>query len=135
MTDPRGMVLLFSVTIPGIPPINSARSDHWSKRRKTRETWRTAIHVMTHGQRPRSPLAFARVRLIRRSSSEPDYDNLVEAFKPVLDALCDCRILTDDKPSNFEHGRAEYVWQKAGDRGAEIVIEVWRPAMPPEVSP
>jgi hypothetical protein len=91
------------------------------------------VLLVVGSARPDEPLRRARVTLTRRSSVEPDYDNLVASFKPVVDALTRSRknrngrwiiradVLADDTPKILDR---EYRWEHAPSRHGSIRVEV-----------
>jgi len=81
-------------------------------------------HVMRLG-RPKRPLQRSCVRLVRHSSRQPDYDNMVISAKPIVDGLVRAGVLADDRPANFVGGHPEYVWEKTkrAEKGF-ITVEV-----------
>ena len=110
--------------IPRLPGLNtSSRRQHWAVQHKDAKTWSSLVR--TGVRRPRVPHAKAEVILRRCSTREPDYDNLVASFKPVVDALVTSGILADDKPSNFKHRRPDYKWAKVAKDHQGIHVEVW----------
>ena len=106
-----------------LPRINSADNVHWRVKAKERDTIDMLVRGRTLRKRPKKPLAKARVRLTRFSSSEPDTDNLAHSWKFVLDALRACEIIFDDRPSVI--GSPEFVWEKAAPKHGKIRIQVW----------
>lgn len=82
--------------------------------------------ITSHGfHLPDNPLERSRVVLIRASSREMDYDNLVSSFKPVLDVLQEHGILANDKPSNFIGGHPEYLQEPSGVGKGHCRVEVY----------
>ena len=71
---------------------------------------------------PPKPLKQASITLTRFSSVEPDYDNLVISFKPIIDGLRDAGVIVDDKFSVI--GRPSYEWQKSPRNQGRIRVEV-----------
>jgi len=71
---------------------------------------------------PSRPLKNAKLKLTRYSSRAPDYDGLVQSFKPVIDALKKCLIIEDDSMRVI--GKPDYCWEKARQRAGKITIEV-----------
>jgi hypothetical protein len=60
---------------------------------------------------PEKPLDRAMVTITRCSMAEPDYDNLVQGGKFLLDGLIRAGVIKDDAPSVI--GRPDYQWEKA----------------------
>lgn len=97
---------------------------HWAKYKKLREQWEMIVlaHVMGQRVMPVPSLARARITLTRRSSVEPDADNLRFSWKPVLDALKRCGIILDDKPAVI--GTPVCIWEKAKPKQGSITVLV-----------
>lgn len=100
---------------------NKLLGAHWSTRRGNASTFKTLLFWKVVKLRPTHPLETAKLKLTRHSSSEPDYDNLVGSFKPVIDALVSCDILVNDKPENIT---TSYHWSYAAPKKGKITIEV-----------
>jgi hypothetical protein len=111
------------LAIPGLPPMNTAGphgGSHWS-RTATKRKWegRVCVAVLEAlGRWPTVPLEQARVTITRCSEREPDYDNLTQGGKFLLDGLVKARVLVDDSPKVI--GRPDYRWEHA-PRGAGCV--------------
>ena len=112
--------------IDGLPPLQHTRRKHWSQIRRTDKEWKRLVKLMLLArQRPAEPLDVAQVICTRESVKEPDYDNLVISFKPLIDGLVWAKLLADDKPGNFVGGQPIYRWLKAPSRKAQrVVIQV-----------
>lgn len=109
-------------TIAALPPLNSARNKHWRVKQREREAFAVLVAASTVGARPDAPLQRAIVWCVRRSSARPDYDNLVESFKIVLDALVRCDVLADDTTEVV--GVPSYGWQSSTGSSPGIEYEV-----------
>jgi Holliday junction resolvase RusA-like endonuclease len=113
--------------IPRLPQMNVQHTRrHWSVGHREAKQWKQVIHglLLSNGATRHKPLEKAHVALTRKSSREPDWDNLVMGFKPVLDALVKCGVLADDKPSNFATGAPSYLWESVTPLEGGIKIEV-----------
>ena len=64
----------------------------------------------------------ASVAFVRRSSAQPDYDNLVAAFKPVLDSLESLRVIFSDSPNII--GQPDYSWEYAPPKKGGVLVKV-----------
>ena len=116
---------MIELHLMGIPSMNSASDDPWYKRMKERKKWFTKVRLALGKSRPERPHSVARVSIVRASAGpEPDFDNLVQGGKWILDALVFYRVIEDDKPANFEGGAPKYTWQKAPRGNAEVVVKV-----------
>lgn len=114
------------LVIIGLPKrYNTISGTHWSLRAKEARKWHQRLLGRMITQRispPRKPLARAKLRLTRYSSRPPDYDGLVQSFKPVVDALIKTLIIADD---NMEVvGKPEYNWERVPANEGKILIEV-----------
>ncbi len=66
---------------------------------------------------PAKSLERAKLTLVRYGSKEPDFDNLVSSFKPIIDGLVSAGIIVNDKQANI--GQPQYLFVKAKrDEGA-----------------
>ena len=109
-------------TIGGLPKnINNARMQ-WFIRHKENKKWKGLVALAIGVKTPPSPLAKAKLTLIRHSSSEPDFDGLVASFKSIIDGLIECRVLENDRMSNI--GQPDYKWKKAKPGAGMITVKV-----------
>lgn len=115
------------ITIPGIPPMNTAGphgGSHWG-RTTTKRQWESkvvAAVLEALGRWPAQPLERARVTITRASTREPDYDNLTQGGKFLLDGLVKAGVLVDDSPRVI--GRPEYRWEQAAPAQGYVRIQV-----------
>lgn len=114
------------IELDGLPKLQSGAWGHWRTRRKHDERWKDLIgwEVVRLGPPPKL-LDFASVECIRFSTREPDWDNLVASFKPLIDGLIGT-VLVDDSPTRLVR---RYGWTKT-DRGRgrmRIYVEERRP--------
>lgn len=116
------MTYRLDISLPGLPPMNSADATHWRTRRAIRLKWEAAVWHATIGKRPEKPLVQARVTIVRRSTREPDFENLTQGGKFLLDGLVRCRVLADDSPAII--GQPTYLWEKAPPRKGHVSITV-----------
>lgn len=123
MATKRPLHGVLDIRMPGLPEINSANRTHWSKRRKEVKSWKENVWLAGRGQWPAEPLPKAHVRYTRRSSTEPDYTNLVESFKAIEDALVGV-VLVNDTPANYHAGHADYLWEfaRAGEGSCSVQV-------------
>jgi hypothetical protein len=111
--------------IPALPRCNSAsRMSRWVIIRE-KNNWARIMRAHIGRHQPAKPLKLARVVCRRYSSREPDFENLAESFKQVIDALVRLRVLEDDKRDNFVGRQPEYHWQQAPPRKGRITIDVY----------
>lgn len=101
--------------------LNSSHG-HWATRYQKIRAIKTKVGAGVYPHRPEKPLKKARLVLIRHSSREPDYDNLVASFKPVIDALTEFAIIENDNSKVV--GQPEYRWIKCKIKFAGINILV-----------
>lgn len=86
-----------SLKIPLIPKsLNKMLRTHYFKNNKDNIKWDYIIGIDCLNKKPISPLLKAKIKIIRHSSRTLDYDSLVASMKPVVDALVDCGVLSDD---------------------------------------
>ena len=110
------------VELDGLPAMNTARNKHWRVKRKHDLLWQERVAAALVGKLPPEPLATAVVRVTRFSSVEPDYDNLVQSAKPLIDQFVRSGVLVDDKPSVI--GAPIYDWVKVAPRKGRVRIEI-----------
>lgn len=106
------MVLAF--TLDGLPPMNTADGLHRWSRTKLRKVWESKViaAVLLELKRwPAKPLERARVTIVRCSTREPDFENLTQGGKFILDGLVKAGVLADDAPKVI--GRPDYQWEPA----------------------
>lgn len=120
--------MTLELVIPGLPPMNTAGShggSHWS-RTTVKRKWESlvcAAVLEALGRWPAKSLDRARVTITRCSTREPDFDNLTQGGKFILDGLVKAGVITDDSPAVI--GRPEYLWQKSprGMGSVRITVE------------
>lgn len=115
------MSYVLDFELAGLPSTANSHRSHWVAG-ANRKKWRKAVELRTFMQRPPSPLSSCRITCTRFSSSEPDYDNLVQSFKPVIDGLKDGGIIQDDKSSVVKERK--YLWEKAKAKAGRIKVLV-----------
>jgi Holliday junction resolvase RusA-like endonuclease len=110
----------------GLPKrFNQGQGSHWTVRHREAKKWHTRVYskmFLTKQGAPLEPLKKASLELVRYSSRSPDFDGLVQSFKPVIDALKKCGVIEDDNMSVI--GRPDYRWEKACQREGRIKILV-----------
>jgi hypothetical protein len=111
--------------IAGLPKrFNQSPGASWRARYGVAKKWQAfvATALVINGGAPKKPLRKARITFVRHSSVAPDYDGLVQSFKPVMDALKKCKVIEDD---SMEHvGAPVYGWRKAPRGAGRIWVEV-----------
>ncbi len=111
------------IEINELPRLSLNSRAHWTTRNKDTKYWDSLINLKTRGITPKHPLRKAELRLVRYSSTCPDWDNLVGTFKNPVDALVSCGILEDD---NFQViGVPKVHWEKCPPKQGKIRIEVY----------
>lgn len=109
-------------TLTGLPKTTNGHSRaHWRSLHKEATKWKRAVRFAINIV-PDTPIKKAKLLLIRRSSSEPDFDGLVSSFKHVIDGLIKAGIIESDKMSVI--GQPEYKWEKVSRGAGHIYIEV-----------
>lgn len=113
-----------SFKLPGLPRMQNAsgRPQHWAIMNKEANEWKRAVKTAVAGREPPEPLMYAKLTLIRRSSSMPDPDGLVSGFKRVVDGLKESGIIFDDSLENI--GMPHYIWEPAPRGGGNIEVHV-----------
>jgi Holliday junction resolvase RusA-like endonuclease len=105
------MKYFHKIRINALPRIPNGREPHWAVVNKDRKNWHKWVGDQFLMNRPSAPLQACHVWVCRGSSSQPDYDNLVASFKPVIDALKVNKIISDDK--DLVILQRQYTWTKA----------------------
>jgi len=101
---------------------------HWRTIHAENRRWRKAVSLAIRKLYPEAPLRLASLELVRCSAREPDWDNLVTSFKPILDALETLGIIQSDRMSCI--GQPRYRWEKAPRGKGSVSVHV-REAEPP----
>lgn len=119
------MVNALSFKLAGLPKTTNAsrRHGHWGALLSESRKWKKAVWaaVVVEGK-PTQPMLSASIELIRHSSTQPDFDNLVSSFKWILDGLIDAGVIVSDKPSVI--GQPVYQWEKAAPKKGFIEVRV-----------
>lgn len=114
------------LTLIGLPKRpNQSSGASWHSRHRESQRWHKRVlgrMLLERKSPPPAPLKRAQLTLIRHSSRAPDYDGLVHSFKPVVDALKKCLVISDDNMGVI--GRPDYKWEKAGQKAGKIEIRV-----------
>lgn len=116
---------VLSFKIAGLPKTTNAsrRHGHWGALLSESRKWKRAVWAAVQiAGKPTQPMRSARIELIRHSSTEPDFDNLVSSFKWILDGLIDSGVIVSDKPSVI--GQPGYQWKKAAPKYGFIEVKV-----------
>jgi len=112
------------VRVSGLPKTpNQLLRKHWAVISKERVYWHNAVSLAIRSARPKSPLTKANLRFVRNSSREPDFDGLVGCTKFLMDALVECGIISDDRPSVIGSPKFEWAKCKPKDGFMEIFID------------
>lgn len=113
------------IKIQGLPPNYANARMHWRVKHISHKLW--SEHVLKASISPWQgswPLPNPKLTLTLKGLKEPDFDNLVSRWKPVIDGLVKSGIIQDDKLSVI--GQPEFRWVKVHklvDQGIEIVVE------------
>ena len=119
------MKLVAEFNIYALPQtINAIGRKHWGLKVKEAKRWKRlvgeqCIFKNIHGL----GLKTARLELTRRSSKEPDFDNLASSFKHVIDALVESYVIVDDKPSVISS--PVFIWEKAKMKEGSITVRIF----------
>jgi hypothetical protein len=117
--------------IPGLPKtLNQLLGAHWRTRSSHAKKWKLAVWHAVGINRPHLPLKRAHVELYRCSSKEPDTDGTRGSFKPILDGLVQCCVLSDDTPAVI--GEPKCQWLKASPKQGKIIVVVTEIAHDPK---
>jgi len=110
------------ITLDGLPRLQTNNYGHWSIRARSKKEWEIRVRGALGRNIPAEPLERAEIACVRFSSSEPDHDNLVASFKPLIDGLVKARVIRDDKPSVI--GSPNYTWErcKRGEGRVRVAV-------------
>jgi hypothetical protein len=109
--------------LPGLPAtVNSMGRKHWTVKTREAKKWRQAVVFAVGSKKPPKPLARAKVRFVRVSSTAIDSDNLAGSFKHVQDGLIDAGVLENDKYANI--GMPVYEWRQGKPKQGHIQVTV-----------
>lgn len=117
----------FAFELRGLPPILLNSRMNYYKRSRINNDWYARVYFAVKHQRPPFPCHTARVKIVRFSSTEPDFDGLVSAGKPLLDGLVRAGVLEDDRTSVI--GQPTYLWEQAAPKQGRVLVSVvgeWR---------
>lgn len=112
--------------LPGLPKMyNQYKNMHWAAKAQHVRDWKQRVYfkLVATKQIPAKPFNKAKVKLVRCSSAQCDFENLAQSMKPILDALVESGVIIDDNMSVI--GRPEYEWQKVKPKGGKIIVSVW----------
>jgi len=115
---------LLKIVIPGLYKMGNRsgrRGNHWNERQEIMAL-KCTVMALVGSSKPPKPLAKAELICVRFSSVEPDCDGLVIGFKHVIDALKNCGVIVDDKPSVI--GFPRYEWRKAKPKKGFLYVQV-----------
>lgn len=107
------------IELEGLPHLQSGTWGHWATRRKHDAGWKERIGWEARRLGGKPLLTDAHIDCIRFSAVEPDYDNLVASFKPLVDGLVEAGILVNDSPSRLTR---TYAWCNASRSKGRIRI-------------
>ena len=115
-----------TLTIQGLPKTpNELRFRKWYITTTHDKKWKRKISesiLFSEKQKPEKPLEKVKIYFERHSSKQPDFDNLVGSFKPILDALVENGIIIDDAMKHMEV--QNYKWIKCCPKKGHIVIRI-----------
>lgn len=108
--------------IKGLPKLtNVIGHSHWTVKYRNTKLWKKNVWIMCIGKKPSLPLKKALIRLKRHSSAQPDFDNLANSFKPILDGLKEAGIIEDDGP---DFVKVDYCWMFTQSKMGRITVHV-----------
>lgn len=113
------------VIILGKPPKLPNRFGRtWLSRHGERKRWERMVnHALNDFRYWDDPLTKAKLTLVRYSSRQPDEDNLMASWKPVIDALVSYGVIEDDNPKVIVELVSKWRKCKRNEVRIEIVIE------------
>ena len=110
--------------VPMLPKIHTnGAHGHWSKKYRAVSALKGRVHYLIMEHVPPKALDKAKVTLIRYGSVEPDFDNLVASFKPVIDGLVLAGVLANDKQANIGQPDYQFVKGKRAEGAFSVKVE------------
>lgn len=105
--------------------LNTKLRSHYFSQRRESKVWQLIVKNKARGKIPPSPLLKAKIMVIRHAHRNLDFDGLVGAMKPVVDALVRCKIIHDDNWTTIGAWDVDQVFRpkKDGQLLEVIVIE------------
>lgn len=114
---------MIRIEIPGLPKrFNQGQGTHWRARHAHNRKWKTWVGRALIGQIPPQPYPKAELTLVRVSSVMPDFDGLVQSFKPIVDALKFFGVIIDDNMNVI--GQPSYRWEKGKAKEGKVIVTV-----------
>lgn len=93
----------------------------WRKSNRIKHHWYDVAAILSKPHLPPKPYDRAWVSYIRRSTTEPDAENLASGFKFLQDGFVRAGLFVDDNPRVLE---AHYAWERAKRGQGGIRVEV-----------
>lgn len=114
---------ILSFFIPDLPATpNQLLRRHWSIVMKEKKKWHRLVGLCSiKYQGP--PLEKAKLKLMRMSTRQPDFDGLTGSFKFLIDGLVKAKVIIDDKYEVI--GESEYCWEKCKRDEQGVKVEVF----------
>lgn len=115
---------MISFEIIGLPETyNKMKNKHWGYKSKHNKQWKMLVEQVLFFKKmiPQTPFQKAKVKFIRCSSAPMDFDNLVQSFKVIQDALVETKVLANDTMANI---KGEYEWRKVKPNEGKIIVNV-----------
>jgi Holliday junction resolvase RusA-like endonuclease len=119
------MSYVLEIEIPVLPRSQTNNfGSHWGRSADKKKWLNLVYYAIKEAKRrpPDEPLQSATLTFTRRSSAQPDYDNLVASTKPVLDAFVRLLVIQDDSPKII--GYPTYAWEYAAPKKGGIRVRV-----------
>ncbi len=110
------------IEIPDLPLLpNRLQRSHWRAIQTHTKKWHILVYRQAARGIPLEPLQRAELVLTRHSATEPDPDNLMASWKPLIDGLQRVGILVNDKRENVE---LDARWVKCKIGKGKVTIEI-----------
>ncbi len=110
------------IEIPDLPLLpNRLQRSHWRTIQAHTKAWHALVYRHASSHVPYEPLQRAELVLTRHSATEPDPDNLMASWKPLIDGLQRVGILVNDKRENVE---LDARWVKCKIGKGKVTIEI-----------
>lgn len=114
---------MISFEIPSLPKRpNQSIGRGWRANHGERLKWRRWVGLALLGKRPVEPYKRSKIKIIRCSSKEPDYDGLVASCKILIDCLKHHKVIEDD---SMKHIKTEYLHQKVMPKMGKVIVSVY----------
>lgn len=98
------------------------KNPHAENRRRKKWHKRVGEMILVSGVRPTETVTRCELACVRWSPRMPDFDGLVQSFKPLVDGLVNHEIIADDHMGIIV--RRRYSWVQVPKKYQEVTMEI-----------